>query len=224
MAQTSGLQNFDLALDDILDEAYSRVGGEHMTGRDSQVARRSLNLLFLDLINRDIPLSTLDEVAVTVTSAQSEYTCSSNIVDVLHTVLARSSVEIRMERISMYEFKDIPKKDQQGRPTQYTVDRTRNNVILKIWPAPENSTDIIKFWAATKIEDVTRQDQLIDLPTRFLPAIICGLAYYLSLKLKPDQDNLIQRLKTDYEEVLNRALEEDRERTNHSTVPYLRFV
>jgi hypothetical protein len=215
-----------MEIDLILDEAYDRVGGEHMTGRDAQTARRTLNLLLIDLINRGVPLSTLDEVTVTVASSVGEYTVSSNIIDVMHLMYykASSSVETRMSRMSLFQFKDIPKKDTySNRATQYTVDRDRDNVVIHIWPKPDNSVDTLKFWAMTKIQDVTRQDQLVDLPIRFLPAVVSGLAFYLAMKLRPDDANLIVRLKQEYEETVLRALEEDRERSSFFTTPHLVF-
>lgn len=221
MTETSHTKTFNLSFDDLLDEAYSRVGGEQVTGRDALTARRSMNLLLIDLINRGVPLATMEEFSTTVTSSVGEYALDPSIMDVMYTVLARSSVEIAMGRISLYDFKAIPKKDQVGRPTQYTTHRDTSVVTMKIWPMPDNSTDVIKYWAVTKIEDSTRQDQYQDLPTRYLPALVSGLSYYLSLKLIPDNMQKIQMLKGEYEETLQRALEEDRERSTLRVIPAL---
>lgn len=223
MTSTSGTKTFNLEFDELFDAACLRVGGEHVTGRDAKTGRRALNLLLIDLINRGVPLATLEEFETTMSSSIQSYTLDSAIVDVTYAVLARSSVETVMGRLNLYDFKAIPKKDQPSKPTQYTTYRGRDAVILNVWPLPENSTDIIKYWAITKIEDVTKQDQYVDLPTRALPMLVAGLAYYLGMEKLADAASLqkIQALKADYEEHVTRYLEEDRERSTMRLVPTL---
>lgn len=222
MITTSGTKTFNLSIDEVIDAAYLRVGGDHITGRDAQTSRRALNLLLIDLINRGVPLAAMEEFSTTVTSSVVSYTLDDSIMDIIGpAVLARASVEISMDRVALDEYKQLPKKDQTGRPTQYTTHRDTNNVILTVWPMPENSTDIVKYWAVTKIQDITRQDQYVDLPTRYLPAIVSGLAYYIGLEKLRDNIQTIQFLKQEYEETLQRALEEDRERSTLRIVPAL---
>lgn len=219
MATTSGSRTWDLAIDEILDEAIARAGGEHVTGKEAYDARRSLNILLMDLVNRGVPLAAMEELETTTTAGTASYTLDSDVMAVMFAVCNRDSTDFQMSRYSLFDFKAIPKKDQQGRPTTFTTVRDRDNVTLKLWPTPENSTDKIKYWALTKIEDVTKQDQLVDLPTRYIPAIIAGLAYYIAIKRVPEKTEVIMRLKTDYEETLQRALDEDRERSSLMVVP-----
>lgn len=221
MATVSGTTSWDLAIDEILEEAASRVGNGVLTGRDSVEARRSLNLLLIDMANRGVPLAAMEEKTLSLTAGTSEYTLPSDVTAVLYGVLNRDSKDILMNRISLYDFKKIPVKSQQGRPTQYSSHRDRDAVNLKLWPTPENSTDTFKYWAFVKIDDVTKQDQLVDLPTRYLPAIVSGLAFFLALKKVPDKLDIINNLKNLYEETLRYALEEDRERTSFFAVPSL---
>ena len=76
---TSGSVDFNLNMAEIAEEAFERCGLELRTGYDSKTARRSLNLLFADWINRGLNLWTVDEVTQTVanlssTSAVTYYT------------------------------------------------------------------------------------------------------------------------------------------------------
>lgn len=222
MASTSGTRTFNPTIDELIDAAYLRVGGDHVTGRDAQTSRRALNIMLIDLINRGVPLATLEEFSTTVTTSVTSYDLDANIIDVIQpAVLMRASAETQMTRLPLADFKALPRKDQPGKPNQYTTHRDTSVVSMYVWPMPENSTDIIKYWAVTKIQDVTLQDQLVDLPTRYLPAIISGLAYYLSLEKVGEDLNRVQMLKMEYEETLQRALDEDRERTSFFIRPAL---
>jgi len=219
---TSGTTLFNLEIDDLIDEAISRVGSEHVGGVEAKEARRSLNLLLIDLQNRDIPLSKMEEVNVTVTQSVSEYQLSADIIDILHPTLSRDNTELPMARISLYEFKDLPVKTQQGRPTQYTSYRGRDAVTLKLWPTPENSTDIVKAWVFRKTEDITKSaGQNVDLSTRYLPAIVSGLAYFIARKRIPENTEILTRLRSEYEQDLENATDEDRERASYTAVPYV---
>lgn len=221
MTSTSGTKLFNLSWDEILEEAYDRVGGEHITGRDALTARRSMNLLLIDLMNREIPIAALEEREVTVQSSVAEYTLSADVMTVMYAVLARSSVEIVMDKKSLFDFKALPKKDQTGRPTLYTTHEDTSAVTLKLWPMPENNTDIFKYWAVVRIDDITRQDQYVELPVRALPMIVSGLAYYIALKRIPDNMQKVAMLKSEFEETMKRFTDADRERSSLFVIPGL---
>jgi hypothetical protein len=75
-----------------------------------------------------------------------------------------------------------------------------------------------------ELQDVNKSaTQNADTPKRFLPALTCGLAYYMSMKRPLVPDTKITMLKTNYEEVLARAMEEDRERASIYLLPRLTF-
>jgi hypothetical protein len=57
-----------------------------------------------------------------------------------------------------------------------------------------------------------------------LPCLTCGLAYYMSMKRPLVPENRIMMLKANYEELLMRAMEEDRERASMFIRPRLRYV
>ena len=113
----------------------------------------------------------------------------------------------------------IPNKTTEGRPSQFFLDRqiTPN---LKLWPIPENSTDVVHFDALTRIDDADTQVNTMDIPFRFYPCLAAGLAYYLSIKRAPER---VQLLKASYEEEFQRAITEDRDRASFNVVPQLEY-
>ena len=124
-----------------------------------------------------------------------------------------------MTRVSRDTFLSIPNKTTQGRPSQFFLDRqiTPN---LKIWPIPENSTDVIYYDALTRMDDADTFINTMDMPFRFFPCLAAGLAYYISMKRAP---NRTQMLKAVYEEEFQRAMTEDRDRASFNVVPQYEY-
>ena len=220
---TSGTTNFSLPLDELLEQASLRVGGEPTLGTEARVSRRALDLLFTDLQNRGILLHTLEQVLVTLTSAVATISCSTDTLDVLDTVVRRNNTDLMMVRMGYGEYLDIPRKTQQGRPTQFFVNRQRENPLIYVWPAPENSTDILVYWKMRFVQDAGKLSNDPDMPRRFFPALVAGLAYYLALNrgMQFPFDRL-GMLKAEYEEQLEHATYEDRERATLRIVPRYR--
>jgi hypothetical protein len=142
-------------------------------------------------------------------------------MDVLDLTLLRDSTDLEMNRLSLFNYQAIPTKGQKSRPTSFTTHRDRDAVTLKVWPTPENSTDVVNGWVVKRIEDVNKSAENVDLNVRFLPALCAGLAYYMSFKRKGIDSTYRQELKAEYTESLERALEEDRERTSLFALPNL---
>jgi len=221
----SGTYDFNLDIDQVIQEATEMIGGEQTLGHEPASARRSINLMLKDWQNRGVLLWTTETTAVTVTSSVGSYSLSSSTIDALEVVLNRDSTDIQLERISPEEYLIIPNKTQTGRPSQYSIRRGRDNPVLSVWPIPENSTDVMKIERISELQDVDKSaGQNADMPTRFLPPLTCGLAYYMSMKRPGVEAARIQMLKTNYEELLARAFQEDRERSTMRVVPKLRYV
>jgi hypothetical protein len=92
----------------------------------------------------------------------------------LSAVVRRSGTDFSMTRVSRDTYLAIPTKTTTGRPTQFFLDRqiTPN---LKIWPAPENSTDVIHYDALTRIQDADGATNTMEIPFRFYPCLTAGL-------------------------------------------------
>lgn len=221
---TSGTYNFNLDIDEVIQEASEMIGGEDTLGHEPASARRSINLMLKDWQNRGILLWTANTSTVTLTAGTTAYDLSGSTINALEVVLSRGNTDIQLTRISPEEYLLIPAPTQTGRPTQYSIRRGRDNPTLSLWPIPENSTDTLRIEIVSELQDVNRSaDQNADLPKRFLPPLTCGLAYYMSMKRPLVADTRIAMLKQNYEDMLFRAMEEDRERASLYLLPRLAF-
>jgi hypothetical protein len=221
----SGTYDFNLDIDEVIQEATEMIGGEDTLGHEPASARRSINLMLKDWQNRGVLLWSTSVSSVTVSASVTAYSLSSSTVDALEVVLNRDDTNIQLERISPEEYLLIPNKTQTGRPTQYSIRRGRDNPTLSLWPIPENSTDVLKMELVSELQDVNKSAiQNADVPKRFLPCLTCGLAYYMAMKRPLVSENRIAMLKANYEELLMRAMQEDRERASMHVVPRLRYI
>ena len=220
----SGTYNFNLDIDEVIQEAMEMIGGEDTLGHEPASARRSINLMLKDWQNRGILLWSTSTTAVTVVASTTSYDLSSSTINALEVVINRDNTDIQLTRITPEQYLIIPAKTQTGRPSQYSVRRGRDNSVLSVWPIPENSTDVLKMEIVSELDDVDKSAiQNADTPKRFLPALTCGLAYYMSMKRPLVAETRIAMLKINYEEVLGRAMEEDRERASIYLLPRLTF-
>ena len=215
----SSSTNFELDVAEYIEEAFERCGLEAKTGYDLQTARRSMNIMLAEWANRGLNQWTIEQRTQALTADDADYSLGTDVIDILTAVVRRSSTDFSISRVSRDTFTNIPVKTTTGRPTQYFLDRqiTPN---LKIYPAPENSTDVIVYDALTRIQDADAQVNTMEVPFRFYPCLTAGLAYYIAMKKAPDR---IQLLKTVYEEEFERAMAEDRDRSAFKVNPQLSY-
>jgi len=215
----SGSTDFELDVSDYIEEAFERCGLEVRTGYDLRTAKRSMNIMFAEWANRGLNQWTIKQRTQALTQGTNDYTLDGDVIDVLSAVIRRANTDINIEKISRDEFLNIPNKSTQARPSQFFIDRQVTPVV-KLWPAPENSTDVLVYDCLTRIDDADTQTNTVDVPFRFYPCLAAGLAYYLSIKRAPDR---IQMLKAAYEEEFDRALAEDRDRASFNVTPQLNY-
>jgi len=215
----SGSTDFELDVSDYIEEAFERCGLQVRTGYDLKTAKRSLNLMFADWANRGLNQWTIVQRTQALTQGTSSYTLAADVIDVLSMVVRRSDNDLAMSKISRDTYLNIPTKSTQSRPTQFFIDRQVTPVI-KIWPTPENSTDVLHYDALTRIDDADTFVDTLDVPFRFYPCLAAGLAYYIAIKKAPDR---VTMLKAMYDEEFFRAQSEDRDRASFSVSPNLQF-
>ena len=148
-----------------------------------------------------------------------EYTLDADIIDILAAVAKRDGTEYSLSRLSRDEYLTIPNKTTQGQPNQFFLDR-QVTPSLKIWPTPDNSTDVIVYNALTRMDDADTYINTVDMPFRFYPCLAAGLAYYIAVKRAPQR---VQLLKAMYEEEFERAMTEDRDRASFNVVPQFQY-
>jgi|TARA_R110000803_G_scaffold210567_1_gene282666 hypothetical protein len=224
---TSGTRTFTLEVDEIIEEAFSRIGGEPQTGKEASQGRRSLNLMLQDWTNRNVQLWTVSSESQALVANTTSYTLTSSIIDIEDAVIQvtnsdSSTTDMELERISRDDYLKIPNKNDTGRPSQFFLDKQLTPVLF-LYPTPSNSSDIFKYSQRKKIEDITSSTENVAVPDRFLPCAISGLAYYLSLKRPQIEIQRRQELKMLYEEEFKRATEDNREKVDLIIRPDLRY-
>jgi hypothetical protein len=221
---TSGTFGFNLDLNDIIEEAYERCGVEVRTGYEHRTARRSLNLLTIEWASRGINLWTIEQGAIPLVPNQIVYDLPVDTIDLLEHVIrtgtGQNQTDINITRISVSTYSTIPNKTATGRPIQVWIDRQSgamtptglNPPKIYVWPAPDNSIEYtFYYWRLKRIADSGGGINTQDIPFRFLPCLIAGLAYYLSMKI-PDALGRMEMLKMEYEQQWILASDEDREK------------
>ena len=219
---TSGTTSFNMDFTEIAEEAWERAGSEMRSGYDLRTARRSMNLLMIEWQNRGINMWTIDEGTVSLTSGTAEYDLPADTIDLMEHVIrtgtGTNQQDLTISRISVSTYASIPNKNNTGRPIQIWIERLRDNPKFKVWPVPDSDNYTLKYWRMRRIEDAGAGVETSDMTFRFLPCLVAGLAYYISMKV-PELAQRSQLLKQDYEEQFLLASQEDREKTPARFVP-----
>ena len=222
---TSGTATFNLDLSELVEEAFERAGSELRTGYDLRTARRSLNLLFADWANRGVNMWTFEQGQQVLTPGQATYQLPADTVDLLEHVVrtgagsASTQADLTITRISVSTYATLPNKLTQGRPIQIWIERLQSAPQFTVWPVPDNSqTYTLVYWRLRRIDDAGDGINTMDVPFRFLPCLVAGLAYYLALKI-PGGAERLPVLKQQYDEAWELAASEDREKAAVRFVP-----
>ena len=228
---TSGSTIFDknFSIDEIIEEAFERLGQQDVTGYQLKTSRRSLNIMLQEWGNRGIHYWEIAELDLDLVQGQSEYkffrsdtdgtSATSNpngvygMSDVLEAQLrnnrtATNQSDSPMTKVDRSTYAAFSNKLSQGTPNQYWVQRFIDHVSISVYPTPDstNASKDIHFYFIKRIQDVGAYTNATDMPFRFVPCMVSGLAYYLSMKYQPQ---LTQNLKLLYEDEFQRALAED---------------
>lgn len=218
---TSGSANLDFDIIDIIEEAYEQAGSEVRGGNDIRTARRSLNLLLMEWANLSINLWSLQGSTLAITAGVSDYSLPEGTVDLIEhyirTTSGTQTVDFPLNRISVSTYSQISQKSTTGRPLQILINRT-SAPSIKLWPVPDVAYTLY-YWRLRRLDDVTTNGtNTADVPFRFLPALIAGLAYNIALK-KRDLTERVPLLKQRYDEILAAAMAEDQERASWFIAP-----
>lgn len=215
---TSGTTDFNLSIDDLIEEAFERCGMRPTSGYHLTSARRSLNLLFLDWANRGLNLWTIEQATYTLTQGVNEISLPTDTVNVLEAIIRQNNqginTDVYIERISREDWLNVPDKTTQARPAQFYVQRTNIPKVF-FYPAADQTYTFV-YYRIRRIQDAGAYTNDADINFRFLPCLASGLAYQLSLKFAPDRT---AALKAIYEEDFNRAAMEDRDTASVQFIP-----
>ena len=229
---TSGTVTFDktFAVDEIITEAYERIGLQSVSGYQLKTARRSLNILFQEWGNRGVHYWEVSETDINLVEGQSEYIFfratsdgtsavttpadTYGVADVLEATLRNNRTAVNqsdsgLTKIARSAYSALGNKLSKGTPSQYFVQRFIDKTTFTIYPTPDstNAAKAINFFYIKRIEDVdSTYTDSTDVPYRFVPCMASGLAFYLAQKFAPQ---LVQQMQALYETELARALAED---------------
>jgi hypothetical protein len=223
---TSGTTTFNLNLNELFEEAFEQCGAELRSGYDFRTARRSLNLLTIEWANRGINLWTVEQGSIPMVQGQAVYDLPVDTIDLLEQVIRTQNgqsgqTDINISRISVDTYATIPNKTAQGRPIQVWINRRSGTDYpvtgvaapqINVWPTPDQSNlYTFVYWRLRRIQDAGTGVTTQDIPFRFIPCLVAGLAYHLSMKI-PGAMERGAILKMRYEELWQQASDEDREK------------
>lgn len=230
---TSGTTAFNLNFAEIAEEAFERCGSEMRSGYDLRTARRSLSLMLSDWSNRGVNLWTIEEGSIPLVVGVGQYDLPTDTVDLLEHVIRTGAgsqstqADITISRISVSTYASIPNKLVRGRPIQIFIER-RSGVSsplddvpprVNVWPVPDGSQSYtLVYWRLRRMQDIANGTTDADVPYRFLPCLIAGLAYHLALKV-PNALDRLPILKEQYDLAWDLASGEDREKASVRFVP-----
>ena len=228
---TSGTTTFDktFSVDEIIEEAFERLGIQDVTGYHLKSSRRSLNIMFQEWGNRGLHYWEVGELDLDLIEGQAEYKFFRSAADGTNAVSTPSNVhgisdvleaQLRsnrtqtdqsdspMTKVDRSTYAGFSNKLSKGTPNQYWVQRLIDHVSVSVYPTPDatNASKDMHLYFIKRIQDVGAYTNATDLPFRFVPCMVSGLAYYLSMKYTPQ---LTQQMKLLYEDELQRALQED---------------
>lgn len=236
---TSGTSVFTMDMNTICEEAFERCGSELRSGYDLRTARRSLNLLTIEWANKGINLWTVEQGEIPLVQGQAVYDLPVDTIDLLDHVVrtgtGQNQTDININRISVSTYSTIPNKNAQGRPIQVWINRqsgaeypdgvttTVKKPQINVWPTPDGSTSYtFVYWRLRRIQDMGSGITTADIPFRFLPALVAGLAFHLSIKI-PEAATRSADLKVMYDEAFRDAVDEDREKAALRIAPRMSF-
>ena len=221
---TSGTVIFDknFSIDEIIEEAYERIGLQGVSGYQLKTARRSLNILFQEWGNRGLHYWQIANNDITLVADQAVYTMFRStgdgtsdatavygVDDILEAVYRNSSnVDTPLTKINRSTYQALSNKTSTGTPTQYYVQRFIDKVTITLYLTPGSSEagNKLNYYYVKRIQDIGDYTNATDVPYRFVPCMVSGLAFYLAQKYAPER---VQAMKLYYEDELQRALAED---------------
>lgn len=229
---TSGATGFNLNLNELFEEAFEQCGAEMRSGYDFRSARRSLNLLTVEWANRGLNLWTMEQGSIPMVQGQIVYDLPADTIDLVEQVIRTQSgpgqTDINISRISLDTYATIPNKNAQGRPIQVWINRRSGADYpvsgvafpqINVWPTPDQSNFYtFIYWRLRRMQDAGNGPGTADIPFRFLPCLVAGLAFHLSMKI-PGATERTPVLKARYEELWQQAADEDREKATLRIVP-----
>ena len=221
----SSANQTDVNVSRISESTYSTIPNKLTTGRPIQV-----------WINRQSGQTNATTATVSVATVTS--TATTINVSNINVLPAAGFIKLGNEVISFNTVTPNPTgnggvlsnlgRGQQGTtPANHAVGTAvyvTNPPNINIWPTPPEGQEYqFVYWRMRRVQDAGNDGTFIqDIPFRFLPCLVAGLAFYMAQKL-PEGQSRIQFLKQEYEEQWLIASTEDRDKAADRYVPRTTF-
>ena len=230
---TSGTTTFDktFAIDEIIEEAYDRLGMFTLNGGHMKTARRSLNIMFQEWSNRGLHYWEIANNNITLVNGQAVYTMFRatgdgtsdatavyGVDDILEANYRNNNVDTPLTKINRSTYQGLSNKTSTGTPSQYFVQRFIDKITITLYltPGASEAGKFLNYYYVKRIQDVGVYTNATDVVYRFVPCMVSGLAFYLCQKYPRQR---CQEMKLYYEDELNRALTEDGSSTSSYITP-----
>lgn len=220
---TSGTTAWAPDILELIEEAHERAGTEMRHGQNIRSARRAIDLLTLEWSNRGLNLWSVEAGTLAITAGDASYSLPTDTIDLLEhqlrTGTGTSQIDYDLYRMSVSTYASITNKNTTGRPSQIYVDRQRAQPGIILWPVPDTDYTLA-YHRMRRLQDAGVATNEPDIPPRFLPAFVAGLAYTIAMKT-PGQEQRAIALKEVYDQQFMWATEEDRSRASWRIMPHV---
>lgn len=227
MAELTGQSGTTTFFPDILDmcqEACERAGVDFTSGNALRSARMSLDLMSQEWANEGLNLWTVDCQTINLAPGVPMYPLPVDTIDVIHPFIrvmnGAAQNDLNLARVDVSGYASISDKAREGRPSMVYIDRQAQPTVT-VWPVPaKQSAYQLVYYRMRRMQDSGSPTNSMDIPSRFAPAMIAGLAYRMAQKSRDVA--VMQRipmLKADYDEAFNKARYEDRTRAPFILAP-----
>ena len=211
----TGQNQTDININRISESTYSTIPNKNATGRPIQVwvDRQSGN-------NNTSATTTLS-ADITSTATTINVTNAANLATQGYINIGTETILYQNvsgnQLLNCYRGQNGTTAAAHTSGTDLIVTKLPN---VNIWPTGVSGTQYtLIYWRMRRIQDAGDGVNTEDIPFRFIPAMVAGLAYYLSIKLPNIPIERVTGLKADYEQQFQLAAEEDREKASIRFVP-----
>jgi hypothetical protein len=228
---TSGTATFNLDIADLMEEAFERAGRRLRGGYDYRMGRRALDIMLQEWTNLGLNMWQVQPGTIALVANTASYTLPADTIDLIEAMYrtnagdATQQVDIYMNRISVSDYAAIPNKLNTGSEAyQYYVDRQAAAPVVYVWPVPDGTISaVLAYYRLRRIQDSgTPASNTMDIPSRFIPPMAAGLAYYVAMKI-PELMPRLPMLQQEYQRQLKLAMDEDRDRASVRWTPFVDF-
>lgn len=169
-------------LQDTILDAIERAGGEASNAAMVRSAYRSCRIILEKWSAAGLNTWRVADITLRLPIEAGGTVLPPTLDDILEIQIVRASgaSDSTIERIDLDRYAALPNKSQTGRPSQFWLDR-KEQPILYLWPLGTAGLSA-RTWYLERPEGVSRRIPDLDMPARWLPALVTELGYELALK------------------------------------------